>query len=281
MDNPRGFRCRRGSSLTEPEVKESVDEYMSPDILHVFREDRAETPATPLTGKTSSDSVASGSLLSFPQFQRLPVELRYLIWEAAVPEPTVVPRTWNNSKFRYNLQRNVPAVLQACTESRGLLVAQPGTAETVTAAPKYELVQTRGREDEGVYMDFEKDSIWIYRGYDINEAEVASYANLRSLVMNWGLRPCWVDSAVDDGVRFIRKFPKLRLLTLLVDFKEHGWPDPSTLKGLRRLKRTEFKRIWALVRAAFRRAELDDPSWTAPSLHIVHRTENWCRQEAR
>lgn len=116
---------------------------------------------------------------------------------------------------------------------------------------------------------------------DINDAEVAAYSGLRSLVMNWGLRPCWVDSAVDDGVRFARKFPELRLLTLLVDFNEHGWPEPSTLKGLRRLKRTEVKRIWALVRAAFRRAEEEDPGWTAPSLHIVHRTENWCRREAR
>lgn len=110
---------------------------------------------------------------------------------------------------------------------------------------------------------------------------MAAYTGLRSLVMNWGLRPCWVDSAVDDGVRFVRKFPELRLLTLLVDFNEHGWPEPSTLKGLRRLKRTEVKRIWALVRAAFRRAEEENPGWTAPGLHIVHRTENWCRREAR
>lgn len=99
--------------------------------------------------------------------------------------------------------------------------------------------------------------------------------------MNWGLRPCWVDSAVDEGVRFARKFPGLRLLTLLVDFNEHGWPEPSTLKGLRRLRRTEVKRIWALVRAALRRAEEEDPDWTAPQLHIVHRTEKWCRREAK
>lgn len=127
----------------------------------------------------------------------------------------------------------------------------------------------------------ESGSLTSHVADDINEAEVAAYSGLRSLVMNWGLRPCWVDSAVDDGVRFVRKFPQLRLLTLLVDFNEHGWPDPSTLKGLRRLKRTEVKRIWALVRAAFRRAEEEDPGWVAPRLHIVHRTENWCRREAR
>ncbi|KAK7723887.1 hypothetical protein SLS64_000218 [Diaporthe eres] len=273
-------QCRRASSISEAEIKATTDEYISPDILHIFREDRAETPANPLTPKAHSSAPPEELLSQFPQFQRLPLEIRYLIWEAAVPEPTVVPRTWNNAKFRYNLQRNVPAVLQACAESRGLLVAQPGS-RTGCVAPKYELVQTRGRKDEGVYMNFDKDSIWVYRGYDINDAEVAAYLGLRSLVMNWGLRPCWVDSAVDDGVRFVRKFPELRLLTLLVDFNEHGWPDPSTLKGLRRLKRTEVKRIWALVRAAFRRAEEEDPGWTAPRLHIVHRTENWCRREAR
>ncbi|KAL1850370.1 hypothetical protein Daus18300_012965 [Diaporthe australafricana] len=291
MASPQVPRCRRTSSLseTEAEAKDSADEYMSldsPDILHILDEDKSETSAGPLTAEVSSNSSAASEEPppSFPQFQRLPVELRYLIWEAAVPEPIVVPRTWNNSKFRYNLQRSVPAVLQACAESRGLLlVPQPGAARAAAAAaaPKYELVQMPGREDEGVYMDFERDSIWVYRGYDINDAEVAAYASLRSLVMSWGLRPCWVDSAVDDGVRFARKFPNLRLLTLLVDFNEHGWPDPSTLKGLRRLKRTEVKRIWALVQAAFRRAEADDPGWTAPRLHIAHRTANWCRREAR
>lgn len=177
MASPQAPRCRRTSSLSEAEAeaKDSADEYMgpdSPDILHVFREDKAETSAGPLTARVSNSPVASeNSPSSFPQFRRLPVELRYLIWEAAVPEPTVVPRTWNNSNFRYNLQRSVPAVLQACAESRGLLVPQPGagrrvaaTTTTTAAVPKYELVQTRGREDEGVYMDFDKDSIWVYRG---------------------------------------------------------------------------------------------------------------------
>lgn len=314
MDSTQAFRCLRSSSISESEMKPTVDEYISPDILHIFREDKVEAPAGPLTLLSNASSPTSPEkekLSQFPQFQHLPAEIRHLIWEAAVPEPTVVPRTWNNAKFRYNLQRSNPAVLQACAESRALLVANPSGAVRPArgVALKYELVRTPGRDDEGVYMDFERDSIWVYRGCefqfsgimlspsasdprvfadsmrgtdDINDAEVAAYAGLRSLVMNWGLRPCWVDSAVDEGVRFVRKFPGLRLLTLLVDFNEHGfWPEPSTLKGLRRLKRTEVKRIWGLVRAALRRAEELDPGWTAPRLHIVHRTEKWCRQEAR
>lgn len=157
-------QCRRASSISEADIKASVDEYISPDILHIFREDRAEAPASPLTAKTNSSIPSEEISSQFPQFQRLPLEIRYLIWEAAVPESTVVPRTWNNAKFRYNLQRSAPAVLQACAESRGLLVAQQGSARTGGVAPKYEVVQTRGREDEGVYMNFDKDSIWVYRG---------------------------------------------------------------------------------------------------------------------
>lgn len=164
MASTQVSQCRRASSISEAEIKASIDEYISPDILHIFRDDKTEVPASPLTPKTISSLPSEELLSQFPQFQRLPLEIRYLIWEAAVPEPTVVPRTWNNSKFRYNLQRSVPAVLQACAESRGLLVAQSQAGRAASASPKYELVQTRGREDEGVYMNFDKDSIWVYRG---------------------------------------------------------------------------------------------------------------------
>lgn len=165
-------QCRRASSISEADIKASVDEYISPDILHIFREDKAEAPAK----TTTSPAAPPDNQIppkQFPQFQRLPVEVRYLIWEAAVPEPTVVPRTWNNAKFRYNLQGGVPAVLQACAESRALLVARPGAARRGGAGPRYELVQTRGRRDEGVYMDFEKDSIWVYRGCECSRARVS------------------------------------------------------------------------------------------------------------
>lgn len=171
MDSTQAVRCQRASSISESEIKPTVDEYISPDILHIFREDKAEAPAGPLTlfSKPSSPAGPEKEKLSqFSQFQHLPPEIRYLIWEAAVPEPTVVPRTWNNAKFRYNLQRSVPAVLQACAESRALLVTDPSGAARAasdgTPNLKYKVVRTPGRDDEGVYMDFERDSIWVYRG---------------------------------------------------------------------------------------------------------------------
>lgn len=121
----------------------------------------------------------------------------------------------------------------------------------------------------------------IFGPVQVHHAEVAAYANMENLVMTWGLRPCWVESTLEGGVRFIQQFPNLKLLTLLVDFTEHGWPEPSTHSGLKRLKRNEVKRIWGLVQRGFRNANRYCPDWTAPTLHIVHRTANWSRREAR
>lgn len=115
---------------------------------------------------------------------------------------------------------------------------------------------------------------------DVTDTEVASYTNLQNLVMTWGLRPCWVESALDEGVNFIRKFPQLKMLTILVDFSEHGWPEPSTLRCLKKLKRNEVKRIWGLIQKAFCEARERDSIWSPPSLRIVHRTANWSRREA-
>lgn len=172
MANPPTLPYRRAGDFPEAEMKAQVTECFSPDILHVFRDEQNDSSSS----SSSPPSILSreplglafpSSPTSFLQFKNLLPELRCLIWEAASPEPTVVPRTWNNGKFRYNLQRKVSPVLQACAESRGLLIAQPGAGNGSAAAPKYQLVQTRGRDDEGVYMDFGCESIWIYRGCEL------------------------------------------------------------------------------------------------------------------
>lgn len=279
------------ASIQEADLK-TESRCFNPDILHVFSDEKDAHIRSVL----SEDLLPSHNILSsFPQFSRLPIELRYLIWEAALPEPTIIPRTWN-SICGYNLHRKVPEVLQVCSESRRLLIA---SAECIQGpqTPKYELVQRRDQRNEGVFLNWWTDSIWIYRGCklallverlgitnicldDVTDTEVASYTNLQNLIMTWGLRPCWVESALDEGINFIQKFPQLKLLTLLVDFSEHGWPEPSTLRGLRKLKRNEVKRIWGLIQRAFRKACERDPAWSPPSLHIVHRTANWSREEA-
>lgn len=149
--------------FSEPELKTETVRYFSPDILHLFTDDQDANTHTPaISPKTRATATPLDAPPAFPQFPRLPAELRYLIWEAAMPEPTITPRTWN-SICGYKLQRKVPAVLQACHESRRLLIA---SAETMQGTPslKYQLVQRRGRRDEGVYLNWRTDSIWIYRG---------------------------------------------------------------------------------------------------------------------
>lgn len=166
MTGPASSHCRSIGDFLEPEMKtEEVSEYFSPDILHVFMDDD-EGNKSSIFSKTQGNMPLRTSPSSFPQFQQLPMELRCLIWEAAVPEPTVVPRTWSNRKFRYNLHRKIPAVLQACSEARRLLVTQLERTHP-SACPKYQLTQTRGRDDEGVYMDWQADSVWIYRGCEL------------------------------------------------------------------------------------------------------------------
>lgn len=152
-------RCRRRSDCPEPVVKTDLYGYFSPDILRVFMDDQ-DCDTQPLL---SSGAGVANPPPRFPQFRFLPPELRWMVWEAALPEPTVVPRTWSNSQFRYVLQRKVPTVLQACAEARRLLVARGQTA-TVPLAPRLQLVQPRKRVDEGVYMNWRTDSVWICRG---------------------------------------------------------------------------------------------------------------------
>lgn len=143
-------------------MKTDMSEYFSPDILRVFMDDR-DSDVQPILSGTVIDTALTKPPSRFPQFQFLPPELRWMIWEAALPEPTVVPRTWSNSQFRYVLQRKVPSVLQACSEARRLLIARCQTS-TLSLAPRLQLVQPRKRVDEGVYMNWRTDSLWIYRG---------------------------------------------------------------------------------------------------------------------
>lgn len=147
------------ANIQEADLKTESTRCFNPDILHVFSDDQ----------DTNIRSILSDDLLPqqnapscFPQFSRLPIELRYLIWEAALPEPTIVPRTWD-STCGYNLHRKVPEVLQVCSESRRLLIA---SAESIQGpqTPKYELVQRRDQRNEGVFLNWWTDSIWIYRG---------------------------------------------------------------------------------------------------------------------
>lgn len=161
-------RCRRLSDFPEPATKTDMSKYFSPDILRVFMDDR-DSDVQPIFPQnivgTTSNKASSPSY--FPQFQFLPPEIRWMVWEAALPEPTIVPRTWSNSHFSYILQRKVPSVLQACSEARQLLIEKCQTP-SIISAPRLQLVQPRSRVDEGVYMNWRTDSVWIYRGCEFH-----------------------------------------------------------------------------------------------------------------
>lgn len=151
---------------------EVVSQSFNPDILLIFSDN-----ATPVSHETHSTS-------AFPQFKRLPAELRCLIWEYAIPDAALIPRSWNNKRFQYNLQRRVPGVLQACAEARELLAARPDEPETRSS--RYSLVQTHGEKTgTGAYVNWKADSIWIHRGcgYPLHASFVEESKRLTSSQM--------------------------------------------------------------------------------------------------
>jgi hypothetical protein len=108
---------------------------------------------------------------------------------------------------------------------------------------------------------------------NIASAEIVAYSKLRVLVMDWGLRPCWIEDAIDEGVNFIRQFPSLEVLTLVVKFSDHGWPEGETRRSIGKAKRLEDKRIASSVRAAFARGQRRFPGWKPPQLRVVPRKQ--------
>lgn len=162
MTGPKPVRrCRNVDCTSENKLKAETAEYFYPDVLHIFLNEEDSTAASMLSN-TPKIMAPHASEASFPKFRELPAEIRYLIWEAAAPEPKIVPRTWNAS-FGYRLRREVPAVLHACAESRRLLVARTGMARMSTS-PRYQLVRMSGYQDGFIYLDWRADSIWICRG---------------------------------------------------------------------------------------------------------------------
>lgn len=98
----------------------------------------------------------------FRLFSMLAPELRFQIWDCALQESETAHRTWNNAKFSYSLRRRVPPVLQVCKETRDWFIQEPWVAEVPKG--RYQLVRLRERQNGGVYLDWAKDRVHIYRG---------------------------------------------------------------------------------------------------------------------
>ncbi len=125
----------------------------------------------------------SEALETFPRFSEFPAEIRLMIWNAALPGTTRVPRDWNETKLHYYLRRRVPAVLQACYESRTALAGVPGDSHP----DKYELVDIRGTlfSINRIYINWLKDEVWIRDGCEPNPLP-KSADNLLSLTVLQG-----------------------------------------------------------------------------------------------
>lgn len=95
----------------------------------------------------------------------------------------------------------------------------------------------------------------------IKEFEFAQLRNLRHLTMNWGLRPCWVESSLGEGVRFIRNFQQLDTLTLVVTINKHSLDEKQLKRPLRV--------IAALVLAEFQSENGSDKTWQWPKLRVL------------
>ncbi|KAB5515619.1 hypothetical protein GE09DRAFT_979545 [Coniochaeta sp. 2T2.1] len=208
---------------------------------------------------TGTDSVEPQS--EFHLFPLLPPELRLRIWEHALQEPATAHRTWNNDRFSYALRRRVPPVLQACRETRNWFIREPRLGEVPEG--RYQLVHSRENQVGGVYLDWAKDGVYICRGckFRFKEFEFAQLRKLRYLTMNWGLRPCWVESTLDEGVRFVRKFRELESLTLVVTMIGHGFSE-------KQLKRP-LKVIACRVLRQFASESGRDEAWSPPKLRVL------------
>lgn len=114
---------------------------------------------------------SSAAPLEFHLFPILAPELRFQIWEYALQEPGTAHRTWNDNKFSYSLRRRVPSVLQVCRETRDWFIQEK------VLRGRYQLVRLQESQDGGVYLDWFKDRVHIYRGcrYSVSYERYPAY----------------------------------------------------------------------------------------------------------
>ncbi|KAK3933702.1 hypothetical protein QBC46DRAFT_275264 [Diplogelasinospora grovesii] len=197
----------------------------------------------------------------FHLFTLLPPELRLLVWRYALPGPVLLLRTWNNAKSSYAIRNPVPSLLQVCQETRQWFIQ----GASKQSPYRYQFICQREGEAGGVYINWAIDEIYIERGYNIKDFELAQLQQLRCLRMLWGLRPCWVQSSLNDGIGFIRHFPNLQSLTIVVEFSPQGLSYKWTV----RLEEVELRRIEKMILTDFKLEENRDQFWVPPELRVI------------
>ncbi|TEA10838.1 hypothetical protein C8034_v008527 [Colletotrichum sidae] len=217
---------------------------------------------------------------SFHLFPDLPPELRVMIWRSAVPtRGSVVERIWDNSIMDYVLRRHVPVstAVYACQESRAELVYDSRDPHGAREGQLEELCLTKadGRVVSRALFNPEKDTLLFYRA----PPNIRDFANVQHLAMEWGLRPCWLQGHLHQGMALLQQFPALKTLTLLVKFKldasqSHGTP-PELKRRQDLLEKKALREIRGWLGATVDEARRDSPEWVPPEIRVVPRTSYW------
>ncbi|TQN70511.1 hypothetical protein CSHISOI_04976, partial [Colletotrichum shisoi] len=261
-------------------------------------------------GLASLDLTDETPSQTFHLFGSLPPELRAQIWEfaaLAASQPAVVARVLNKrtiSRYRpwgfafyerlmhrndsFDLYRPTPALLHVCRESRtGLLnviINRRGSREGKLEV--LYLSRQHKEEGKGVYINFAVDTLLIYQVPHVPVMKDADhFANLQYLAMEWGLLSSW--DSLDGcraGVRFIRNFPRLRKLTLLVKFLVFNTLPPDE-PGRRRREQTQKRHaLRAILDDVYHAIDLSTDEqpmtdegelWKEPEVRVVPKTRAW------
>lgn len=111
------------------------------------------------------------------------------------------------------------------------------------------------------------------------------FANLQYLAMEWGLHSSW--DSLDGcraGVRFIRNFPRLRKLTLLVKFLVFNMVPPDEPHRRHREQTQKRHALRAILDDVYHAIDVsmderpmtdEGELWTEPEVRVVPKTRAW------
>ncbi|KAH7418707.1 hypothetical protein BKA64DRAFT_655026 [Cadophora sp. MPI-SDFR-AT-0126] len=156
---------------------------------------------------------------TFPQFPRLPKELRLGIWTLALPGPCTIEQVWNHAKVKWEFVRGIPAVLQACSESRTEFLRNDNVQGVSVV---YQCIM----DIRPFYICYDLDTIYFQRQFHHFKLNLIN-EHLRFLQMDWGMEPYWW-SGTQQGPTFLRSLPRLEMLTLVVTISRWVLEDGET-----------------------------------------------------
>ncbi|TVY47940.1 hypothetical protein LCER1_G009375 [Lachnellula cervina] len=216
-------------------------------------------------------------ITEFPQFTKLPVELRLKIWGYAAPEPmTVLQRPSRKSDGRFTYRRKPPAVLHACRESRLEYLDTGEGSESLSVA--------RRRKEHPVYkLCFENEGLRCtpaYPGKSVKKARGGTQDG-NTLIMG-GIMELDIAKTVKHLAikstpcknfgSFLRNgFPQLESFTILFGpwcYKGHMVPEVDGQMNVAGLDDGLGTRWRQVLQDYLDTERISHPQWTPPGLKI-------------